>query len=327
MSERFLVTGAMGCLGAWVVKQLLDENVPVTAFDLSSNDRRLRLVCGEQAADVGRVQGDITKAGSVTRALRDHEITHVVHCAAFQVPFVQADPVLGANVNVGGTVNVFEAVLACREQVKGISYASAAAVFGPPSMYEGGVVDDDSPQYPVGNLYGVYKQANEWAARFYANTHGIGTVGLRPWVVYGLGRDQGMTSTITKALVAASAGVSYRIGFGGRMLFQYAPDMARVFIACARAAVTDAQTFNIGGSEAAIADYVELIADLEPSSRGQITFEPEPLPVVGGARSSGLEKLIGPVVYTPLEEGVRATIDAFKANLDSGVEAFGLEPA
>lgn len=324
MPERFLVTGAMGCIGAWIVKQLTDEGVAVIAFDLSDSDRRLRLICGRNLADVVMVHGDITESGSVARAVQEYGVTHIVHCAALQIPFVQADPVLGAQVNVGGTVNVFEAAVECAQHIHGLSYASAAAVFGSAEMYGNKPVTDDSPQYPVANLYGVYKQANEWAARFYHHTHGASSVGLRPWVVYGPGRDQGLTSTITKAMVAAAAGREYRIGFGGRMLFQYAPDVARIFIAAARAEASGARVHNIGGSDASVEEVIDAIRMAEPASRGQITFDPEPLPVVAGARSQGLEELIGPLSYTPLLEGVRASTDIFRRNLSSGLENFGL---
>ena len=42
--ERFLVTGALGCIGAWTVRALVREGAQVTTFDLGSDDRRLRLI-------------------------------------------------------------------------------------------------------------------------------------------------------------------------------------------------------------------------------------------------------------------------------------------
>ena len=44
MSERFLVTGAMGCLGSWAVKRLVAEGVAVTTFDIDHNPYRMRLI-------------------------------------------------------------------------------------------------------------------------------------------------------------------------------------------------------------------------------------------------------------------------------------------
>ena len=41
--ERFLVTGALGCIGAWTCALLAGEGVDVVGFDFGTDDRRLRL--------------------------------------------------------------------------------------------------------------------------------------------------------------------------------------------------------------------------------------------------------------------------------------------
>ena len=110
-SERFLVTGALGCIGAWTVRQLVSEGAAVVTFDKGSDTRRLRLLM--DAEDLGRVtmlEGDIADLAAIERVLDEHDISNVIHLAALQVPFARADPPLGAIVNVVGTVNVFEAV-------------------------------------------------------------------------------------------------------------------------------------------------------------------------------------------------------------------------
>src|SRR5689334_6552107 len=102
--ERFLVTGAMGCIGAWAVTQLLGEGAAVVTYDLSTDTHRLRLLMdGETLARVTFLRGDITDLGAFEGAVRAHRITHIIHLAAWQVPLVKADPVAGAAVNVVGT--------------------------------------------------------------------------------------------------------------------------------------------------------------------------------------------------------------------------------
>ena len=96
----------MGCLGAWVVRLLLEEGAAVTTFDLSGDTRRLgQLLSDDQLATVERIQVDITVLEDVTAAVACK--THVIHLAALQVPLVRANPVVGSAVNVTGTVNVF----------------------------------------------------------------------------------------------------------------------------------------------------------------------------------------------------------------------------
>ena len=315
--ERFLVTGCMGCLGAWAVKTLTDEGTPVVGFDLSTNDARLRLIMGEAAAGLDIVQGDLSDSAQVAAVVRDRGITHVVHLGALQIPFCRADPVRGAQVNVVGTVNVLEAARHSDGRVRGVSFASSGAVFGPTEMYEL-PLRDGSPLHPT-TLYGAYKQANEWTARVYAQDWGVGSVCLRPFIVYGPGRDQGMTSTPTVAMLAAAAGRDYTINFGGSVLYQLAADAARAFIESARRCDAQARVFNLGGTAASMEEVVAAIEAAAPEARGKVRFEGGPLPFPADVDSSALDGFLGGFRYTPLGDGVAATIATFRRALDEGL--------
>jgi nucleoside-diphosphate-sugar epimerase len=309
----------MGCLGSWVIRKLLDDGSEVVAFDLSGDARRLKLLASDD--ELGRVtfvRGDITDPNVVKAVATDHRISHIIHCAALQIPFVRANPPLGAQVNVTGTINVFEAAVANAQHVRGLVYASAAGVFGPPELYPGGVVTDDSSRAPT-TLYGVFKQTNEDAARIYWMERKLPSIGLRPWIIYGPGRDQGMTSTVTVAMLAAAAIRPYRMAFGGESLFQFAPDVAAAFVAAARSTVEGARAFNIGGDTASIARIVERLAQVEPRSRGLITYDPMPLQVVARADTAGFDTFVGAVRFTPIDEGVERTVTLFRNLLDRGL--------
>jgi nucleoside-diphosphate-sugar epimerase len=107
--------------------------------------------------------------------------------------------------------------------------------------------------------YGVYKVANEGNARVYWLDDGVPSIGLRPMTVYGVGRDQGMTSGPTKAVVAAVLGLPYTVAFGGPTLFQYAEDVAGPW--SRRAAVASAaHVFNLPGE---VADGPALVGVIE----------------------------------------------------------------
>ena len=96
-NDRFLITGALGCIGAWTVRNLVREETPVVVFDLASDPRRLKLIMSDdELARVTFVTGDITDLEALERALDDHAITRVIHLAALQIPFVRANPPLGA---------------------------------------------------------------------------------------------------------------------------------------------------------------------------------------------------------------------------------------
>ena len=176
--ERWLVTGALGCIGAWTAVTLVREGVGVVAFDLSDDDRRLRLIADAgELAPISFARGDITDLRTVERVLAEHEITHIVHLAALQVPFCRENPVLCAHVNVTGTVNVFEAAKRLG-LANTIAYASSAAVY------------DQQGAIAPSTLYGVYKVADEGIARVYAGESGVASIGLRPFTVYGPGETR-----------------------------------------------------------------------------------------------------------------------------------------
>ena len=328
--ERFLVTGALGCIGAWTVRSLVRDGATVIAFDLAGDPKRLRLIMTpEELAKVVLVRGDITQLASVAAALDEHHVTNVIHLAALQVPFARANPPLGALVNVVGTVNVFEAVKARRDRIDKVVYTSSIGMFDIADADESdGRLRVDAAAHPVTH-YGVYKLANEGNARVYWLDDQLTSIGIRPLTVYGPGRDQGMTSGPTKAILAAVVGRPYRIAFGGRTVLQYAEDVARTMIAASRSGLTGARVFNLDGSLVAIGDLVAAVEAVVPEARGLITFDPKPLPFPDAIDSAGMEAL-GDVRVTPLERAVRQTVDIFRAARDRGdlvPEPHGLEAA
>src|SRR5688572_5798470 len=97
VDERFLVTGALGCIGAWTVKRLVDEGTPVWTYDLGSSRHRLELIMTDDTLpQINFVSGDITDFDTFDKVVSDNGITHIIHLAALQAPFVRAQPVLGA---------------------------------------------------------------------------------------------------------------------------------------------------------------------------------------------------------------------------------------
>jgi UDP-glucuronate 4-epimerase len=309
MHERFLITGANGCIGAWVVAQLTAEQTPVVALDASDDDHRLRLLLEGDALDaLARVRGDITDLDALERTLDEQGITHVIHLAALQVPFCRADPPLGARVNVVGTVNVLEAVARRAERMGRVVYASSVAAYD--ALDEG--QSEAAMRGVPSTLYGVYKRANEGSATVYAEERGVASVGLRPHTVYGPGRDQGLTSAPTTAMLAAAAGVPYTLPFGGSYQLQYAPDVAAAFVAAARGASTGAELRDVGGP----ATHTEqLIAASEQAAPGaQISFDPVELPFPA-------ETGDGAAPATPLDAGVADAVARFRDLLARGLVA------
>jgi nucleoside-diphosphate-sugar epimerase len=309
--ERFLVTGALGCIGAWTVRNLAAEGAMVVTFDQATDPRRVRQVSTDE--EFGRIifeRGDITELASVERALDEHGITNIIHLAALQVPFCRADPPLGARVNVLGTVNIFEAARRRPDRVRQIVYTGSVGMFDAADADPGtNRLENDATAHP-GNLYGVYKLANEGTARVYWAENGVSSIGLRPMTVYGPGRDQGLTSSPTKAIVAAVLGRPFTIGFSGRMLFQYADDVARTLVQASRSDLRGAHQFNMGGILVDLRDFVAEIDARIPGAGDLIAVEGSPLPFPEEIAADALAA-IGPVPVTPIADGIGRTIDLF----------------
>jgi UDP-glucuronate 4-epimerase len=309
--ERTLVTGALGCLGAWTLKALLRLGEEPVGYDLGGNDGRLRLVLDEdERRRVTLVAGDVTDGEMLGRALDEHEVTRVVHLAALQVPFCRDDPLRGAHVNVYGTVVVFEAVRARIGRIPGLAYASSAAVYN---------ASDRTPAPEAGGtapstLYGVYKLANEGTARIYWNDFDVPSIGIRPYVVYGPGRDQGLTSGPSLAMQAAARGEGYEIAYGGTAQYDFAPDVGLALALAARAATEGAHVANFPGQRATMDEVVAAIEAAAPEVAGRITFQDGQLPFPEALEATLLERLVGPLPHTTLADGVRATVEHFRSS-------------
>lgn len=314
MSSVYFITGAQGCIGSWIVKTLIERGDKAVVFDRSDDSSRLRAIM--DADDLARVRfitGDITDGAAVVSALSASGAERVIHLAGLQVPTCKADPVAGALVNVGGTLNVFEA--ARKIGIKGVVYASSAAVYG---MNDDNVPVDESAQCEPTTHYGVFKRTNEGNARVYFFDHGVDSVGLRPLTVYGVNRDTGLTSDPTKAMKSAVLGRRFHIRFGGATDFQYVADTAATFISCADQVPEGAHVFNLHGETVTVERVTRLINQQASHSNGDlITFGGPPIPIAAAIDDTAIRKIMT-LPSTPLEVGVRETMERFAVLRDEG---------
>jgi len=313
-----LLTGGYGCIGAWIAKQLLERGDEVWVYDLKEDPRRLRLILPEeQIRRVRFVAGDVTDLANLRRALDDHAISHVVHLAGLQVPTCRANPILGATVNVVGTLAVFEAVRQAQSPIQRLVYASSAAVFGGPDQYPTGPLADDVPLIPATH-YGVFKCCNEGNARIYFQDFGLSSIGLRPWTVYGVGRDFGMTSEPTKAIKALALGRKYHISYGGWQDLQFVEDVANIFIRCLEAPYSGAKSYNLRGDVVDLATFHRAMCAVEPAAERLITFGERQIAIAYDLDDTALQRDVGPIPHTPLEDGIRETLTMFRSLASRG---------
>jgi nucleoside-diphosphate-sugar epimerase len=308
-----LVTGAGGCIGSWVLALLVRAGVPACAFDLSEDRRRPRLLMSED--ELKKVEwrtGDISDTKSVTQVLEAVRPCAVIHLAALQVPFCKADPVSGAKVNVVGTVNVFE--VARKLGIKRLAYASSIAAYG--------AMDDGHGA--MHTLYGAYKHCDEQIARVYSGDWGVHSVGIRPGVVYGVGRDQGLTSKTTAAILAAAAGRPYDVPFSGGVSWLYAGEVASAFIRAVAKERKGSPVFDMNGVYAPVEEGLAILGKIAPQAK--VTSSGEALAFPMHLPDQPLRDFLGDYGTATLAEGIRETYEAFRALIRKGLLAFS-EPA
>jgi nucleoside-diphosphate-sugar epimerase len=230
----------------------------------------------------------------------------LIHLAALQIPACAANPSRGALVNVVGATNVF---IAARDA--GLSspvvYASSVAALGV-----------ETPDGPPMTIYGVFKRANESTAALMWRDEEVASIGIRPHTVYGVGRDQGLTSAPTKAMLHAAAGLPYHIGFGGSFQMQLGLDVARAFVAASGSGFRGATVINLPTPPTHMASVVAAIDAVLPTMAGSVTFDPTPLPLPAAPVADDTEVVVGDLTETPLAEGVEGTIRHFERLLAKG---------
>jgi nucleoside-diphosphate-sugar epimerase len=308
---RVLVTGAQGCIGAWVVKVLLQRGLDVLLYDADPNPARLSLLLKpERLASVPIEVGKIEDSARLKSLVKDGGVTHIMHLAAVLMPFCQTDPVEGGMINVIGSLNVFAAARDAGRPVR-VVYASSSAVWGPEEYYGSGKLTEDEPLKPATH-YGVFKQANEGNARAFYLANGISSVGLRPWTVYGVGRDRGLTGDPTLAMKAVAEKQPFRIRVSGNMDLQYVEDVAETFVRCLLSDLAGAHVFNLEGSVVDMDDLVAMLERFRPGARALISVEGPKVPVAYRMDDSQLRAAIPGIPKTGLEEGIRKTLEYFE---------------
>ena len=316
--ERFLVTGALGCIGAWTLRHLARAGAHVVAADLSTDPVRPRLIMSP-----AELQGitflclDVSDLAALLECVERERITRIIHLAGVLIPGCIANPPLGARVNVEGTINILEAVRHSAGGIRGLAYASSLAVLGTADLYPERPIGDDVLLRPH-TLYGVYKLADEHSARLYWETWQVPSVGLRPSVVYGVGRDTGMTADATKAIVAAVVGQPFQFGFAGGLGMQYAPDVAEIFVRAAMSGHRGAPALNIRGDVTTVERVVDAIDTVVPGARELIEVPSDARISAADVSDAGLRAVIGEVPDTPLAAGIAETVAMLRPLLASG---------
>lgn len=292
-----LVTGACGCIGSWVLWFLSRAGVEAIGSDMTVHRKRLSLLMGDDAKKLTIEACDITDADALRELITRYNIQAIIHLAGLQIPFCAAEPALGARVNLEGTINIFEA--ARDAGINRLVYASSVAAHG---------ISDQNDFKET--LYGVYKRASEQAASIFWRDHALPSIALRPNIVYGLGRDQGMSSKTTLAIQAASLGLDYEVPFTGRQSWLYAGEAAAAFIQSVKESGEGAHVFDLNGPCHTVEEGLTILRAYAPEVT--LTCIGDPFPFPPDLSDAPLRKHIGDYPNISIKEGIAETFLAFQ---------------
>lgn len=177
--STWLVTGGAGYIGSHVVRELLRLGITPVVLDDFSAGLPSRIPAG-----IDVVETDIADGSAVQQALRDHNVTGVVHLAAKKAAGESVDiPLYYYKENVGGLLSLLESMQAVG--VNNFVYSSSAAVYGTPEVNP---IVESQPLNPE-SPYGETKVVGEWLSRDLATSSGMNWVALRYFNVAGAAED------------------------------------------------------------------------------------------------------------------------------------------
>ncbi|TDO51586.1 nucleoside-diphosphate-sugar epimerase [Kribbella sp. VKM Ac-2527] len=330
-----LVTG-IGFVGAYIVRDLVQSGERVVLFGLFGGspdgagkypdiDNARYIVGAAGWEQVTVVVGDIRDRDLLSRTIEIHDVTRIVHLASLVAAASEANIPRAIEVNIGGSVNVFET--AVEHSVERVVWASSINVFGPRSISPAGVIDDTSVLDPQ-STYGSTKAFLEQIARRYHDNSGLSVVGLRLGKVYGFGEHvkagRGGGNTWFANLVenpARGIGPSI-VPFGDHHLgFHYIEDVARSFLTALESRNGSGESFVTSGDYRPIREAFEFVRKVLPAAEMELVDGGEAAGLKPGAETnwalrydaSQAKKVLGIAPSYTMEEGLYRTISAYRA--------------
>jgi nucleoside-diphosphate-sugar epimerase len=308
--RKSLVTGGAGFIGAHLVDRLVEEGWSVRVLDDFSSGRQENLECA-RGRGVEVVCGDVRDPEAVAKAVEGVDV--VFHQAAIpSVPRSVSDPLTTHSVNVGGTVQVLES--ARQAGVRRVIHASSSSVYGDSNALPR---HEDMPADPR-SPYALQKHSGELYCRLYTELHGLETVSLRYFNVFGTRQDprSAYAAVVPRFLCAALAGRPATIYADGEQTrdFTFVADAVRANLLAADAPRAVGAVVNVGSGIRtplnALWDHIRemigtgLVARYEAARPGEVRDSLADLSRAG--------ELLGYRNPVDLREGLRRTVAGFR---------------
>lgn len=308
---RTLVTGGAGFIGSNLVQRLLNEGHEVTVLDNLSSGYRTNL---RPFPEVRLLIGDVRDPSIVEQGVKGAEVVFHLAASVGNTRSIE-HPVIDAETNVLGTLNVLEA--ARRNRIRKMVFSSSAGVFGELKtlpIREDHCVEPDSP-------YGATKLCAEKLCLAYAKLYGLEAICLRYFNVFGVNqRYDAYGNAIPIFAHKLVFGQPITIFGDGEQTrdFVNVRDVANAnYLAGMNQGVSGA--FNLGsGSRVTINELVRQMESVSGLSSQTVHGNPRPGDVRHSlADISGIRSAIGFEPQVSLGEGLREYMDWAKVGVKS----------
>ncbi len=256
--KTFLLTGGAGLIGSHIADALVREGAgEVRILDDLSRGSLDNLAWARANGNLAMIEGSVTDRDLVAGACQG--VDTVFHLAAIRITRCAADPLVAHEILGTGTVNVFHSAAAAK--VRKVVASSSASIYGQAEVFP---TTEKHHPYANDTLYGALKSYLEGVARSYHAMHGLHSVALRYFNVYGprMDTEGKYTEVMIRWMERCEAGQAPIIFGDGRqtMDFVYVEDIARANL-CAAAAPVDFGIYNVArGEETSLADLARSIA-------------------------------------------------------------------
>jgi nucleoside-diphosphate-sugar epimerase len=308
--KTIIITGIAGFIGSNLADRLLNEDkYKIIGIDNLAYGVKEQIPIGVEFHKM-----DIRDV-NIYPLFKD--VDYVFHFAAKNcISDCQLDPVETADINVRGTVNVFEA--ARRGMVKKIIYAESSA------LYEGSsVLPTPETEVKAQSFYSVSKLSTMYFAEAYARFYNLQSTALRYFCVYGPRQDYRRTippvfSSFIIKLLKGEQPFIYGTG-EKRRDFIHVDDINVFHIQCMDDNRTTGKVFNLGsGENYSVNEIYDILANLLKSDVKAIHKQDLPGEAFANLADISLAKSLGWSPKLSLQEGLKTSIDFIKNELAKG---------
>src|SRR5882672_10028969 len=312
MRKRYLVTGGAGFIGSHIVRRLVGEGELVRVVDNLSTGQSIRLKTVRDSIEF--VEGDLADERVSDEVVRD--VDYVLHQAA--VPSVQRsvqDPVGTNRANITATLNLLES---CRRAgVRRLVYAASSSAYGDTEILP---KQEDMPANPL-SPYALQKFVGEQYCKVYHMLHGLETVSLRYFNVFGPGQDphSEYSAVIPKFITGLLANQPITIFGDGEQSrdFTFIDNVVEANLLALRAKEAPGIVCNIGCAERITLNQLIQILEKITDTKARVEYAAgKPGDVRHSLADIGRAKAI--LQYQPkisVEEGLQRTVAAYRSGI------------